>query len=51
MKRSVDLLVSDTRSPGTGALVEGPYQAPILVQWRPASGGARAVNVVLTSFN
>jgi len=50
MKRSVDLLVSDTRTPGTGALVEGPYQAPILVQWRSATGGARTVDVVLSTF-
>ena len=34
MKRSVDLLVSDTKTPGRGAVVEGTYQAPIMVQWR-----------------
>jgi thiamine phosphate synthase YjbQ (UPF0047 family) len=50
MKRSVDLLVSDTRSPGQGTVVEGTYQAPIMVQWRPAGQGTRAVDVTLTRF-
>ena len=39
MKRSVSLLVSDRQSPGAGAIVEGTYQSPILVQWHR---GARA---------
>jgi hypothetical protein len=51
MKRTVDLLVSDTRTPGQGTVVEGTYQAPIMVQWRPASEGARAVDVTLTRFS
>ena len=50
MKRSVDLLVSDSKIPGQGAVVEGPYQAPIMVQWRKADGGERRVNVTLTRF-
>ncbi len=50
MKRTVDLLVSDSRTPGTGSVMEGPYQAPILVQWRTAPKGARAVDIVLTEF-
>jgi hypothetical protein len=50
MKRSVDLLVSDTHTPGQGAVVEGTYQAPIMVQWRPARQGTRAVDVTLTRF-
>jgi SHS2 domain-containing protein len=50
MKRSVDLLVSDSKSPGQGAVIEGPYQAPIMVQWRRAAGGERQVNVTLTRF-
>ena len=33
MKRAVSLLVSDRQSPGAGAIVEGTYQSPILVQW------------------
>jgi hypothetical protein len=50
MKRSVDLLVSDSNSPGRGAVVEGTYQAPIMVQWRRADGGERQVTVTLTRF-
>ena len=34
MKRAVSLLVSDRDSDGRGAIVEGTYQSPILVQWR-----------------
>jgi hypothetical protein len=50
MKRSVNLLVSDSGDPGRGAIVEGAFQAPILIQWRASSGGARSVEVVLSRF-
>ena len=50
MQRSVDLLVSDSQSPGRGRIVAGTYQAPILVQWRPAAGATRAVAISLTAF-
>jgi len=50
MKRSVDLLVSDAREPGRGAVVEGIYQTPILVQWRPAARAVRQVDVSLLKF-
>lgn len=50
MKRSVDLLVSDSRTSGRGAVVEGTYQAPIMVQWRKATRGERQVSVTLTRF-
>ena len=50
MKRAVDLLVSDSRTPGCGAVVEGTYQAPIMVQWRRADRGERPVTVTLTQF-
>jgi thiamine phosphate synthase YjbQ (UPF0047 family) len=50
MKRSVDLLVSDSRTPGAGMVVEGTYQAPIMVQWRPAPSRVRTVDVTLTRF-
>ncbi|MBI4519892.1 MAG: hypothetical protein HY701_03585 [Gemmatimonadetes bacterium] len=50
MKRSVDLLVSDLETPGLGALVEGTYQTPIMVQWRGARRRARTVDVILTRF-
>ena len=49
-RRSVDLLVSDRARPGRGAVVDGTYQAPILIQWRSAPKDARAVNVALTRF-
>jgi thiamine phosphate synthase YjbQ (UPF0047 family) len=48
MRRSVDLVVSDTNQPGRGAIVEGTYQTPILMQWRPAPGSVRRVDVRLT---
>lgn len=50
MRRSVDLLVSDSRTPGQGSLLEGVYQTPILVQWRPAETTARTVDVSLARF-
>jgi hypothetical protein len=50
MHRSVNLLVSDTRTSGRGTIVVGTYQAPILIQWRPATTDVREVNVVLTRF-
>jgi thiamine phosphate synthase YjbQ (UPF0047 family) len=50
MKRSVNLLVSDHGTPGRGALVEGAFQAPIMIQWRPPARGTRRVDVVLSRF-
>ncbi len=51
MRRGVDLLVSDAGHAGRGAIAEGTYQAPILVQWRSATAAVRAVNVALTRFS
>ena len=50
MDRGVDLLVSDSRTPGKGAVVEGTYQTPILVQWRPAPQTTRQIDIALTRF-
>jgi thiamine phosphate synthase YjbQ (UPF0047 family) len=50
MDRGVDLLVSDSRTPGKGAVVEGTYQTPILVQWRRAPETVRTVDIKLTRF-
>jgi len=50
MKRSVSLLVSDRAQPGKGAIVEGTYQSPILVQWHRAQKQARVLDVTLTKF-
>jgi hypothetical protein len=50
MKRSVSLLVSDCDSAGRGAIVEGTYQSPILVQWHRGQRQARVLDVTLTRF-
>jgi hypothetical protein len=50
MKRSVSLLVSDRVRPGHGAIVEGTYQSPILVQWHRGAAPTRALDVTLTRF-
>ncbi len=50
MKRSVSLLVSDRAQPGRGAVVEGTYQSPILVQWNRGSKPQRVLDVTLTRF-
>lgn len=50
MRRSIDLMVSDAKSEGRGELVQGQYQSPILVQWRPAGGAVRRLDVSLTRF-
>ncbi len=50
MKRSVSLLVSDRNTPGHGAIVEGTYQSPILVQWHQAPGRTRHLDVTLDRF-
>jgi hypothetical protein len=51
MHRAVDLLVSDAGTGGRGALVEGTYQAPILIQWRPPRGVTRRVTVILSELS
>jgi thiamine phosphate synthase YjbQ (UPF0047 family) len=51
MRRSVDLLVSDSHTPGNGAVVDGTYQAPILVQWRRAHEAVRHIEIVITRFS
>jgi hypothetical protein len=50
MKRSVSLLVSDRDSAGRGAIVEGTYQSPILVQWHRGQRQSRVLDVALTRF-
>jgi thiamine phosphate synthase YjbQ (UPF0047 family) len=47
MKRTVNLLVSDAKTPGEGTIVQGVYQSPILVQWHQAHGGVRYLDVTL----
>jgi thiamine phosphate synthase YjbQ (UPF0047 family) len=52
MRRSVSLPVSDsvTRN-GHGAVVQGQYQSPILIQWQRAPQAVRHVDVTLTRFD
>ena len=50
MKRAVSLLVSDRKVTGQGAIIEGTYQSPILVQWHRGPRPARILNVTLTRF-
>ena len=50
MKRSVSLLVSDRGEAGRGAIVEGTYQSPILVQWHRGPRRERILDVTLTRF-
>ena len=50
MKRSVSLLVSDRDHSGQGAIIEGKYQSPILVQWHRGTRQARVLDVTLTRF-
>src|SRR5688572_3358216 len=50
MKRSVSLLVCDRAEPGRGAIIEGTYQSPILVQWHRGAAASRVLDVTLTRF-
>jgi hypothetical protein len=50
MKRSVSLLVSDRDVAGQGAIIEGTYQSPILVQWHRGARRVRTLDVTLTRF-
>lgn len=50
MKRSLSLLISE-KSEREGPIVQGRYQAPILVQWsRPRNDAARRISVRLVRF-
>ena len=49
MKRSVSLFVSDRKN-DRGAIVEGTYQSPILVQWHRGHRQSRVLDVTLTRF-
>jgi hypothetical protein len=50
MKRSVSLFVSDRNGSERGAIVEGQYQSPILVQWHRGTQPTRVLDVTLTRF-
>jgi len=45
--RRVTFLASDDGGEGRARMVRGTYQSPILVQWQPAEGRARLLDVTL----
>jgi hypothetical protein len=49
--RKVSFLASDQRASGRAQLVSGRYQSPILVQWRPAEGQARSVEIAIVRLS
>jgi thiamine phosphate synthase YjbQ (UPF0047 family) len=51
LKRTISLLVSDGGSGGTGRVLQGTYQSPILVQHQPAAGSTRYLDIVIRRFN
>ncbi len=51
MKRSVSLPISDGDRDGVGAIVQGTYQSPILVQWRSPHRDVRALDVRFIAFD
>ncbi|NIP57612.1 MAG: hypothetical protein GWM92_00965 [Gemmatimonadetes bacterium] len=50
MKRGISLPVMDEGEPGTGRIVEGTYQSPILVQWKKSHEGSRRMEVSFVRF-
>jgi thiamine phosphate synthase YjbQ (UPF0047 family) len=50
MKRHISLFVSEDQETDQGKIVLGRYQSPILVQWKPARGETRYVNITLSKF-
>lgn len=50
LKRSATFLVSDHAEPGRGALVQGRYQSPILLQWSASAERRRVLRLGLRSF-
>ncbi|NKB69243.1 MAG: hypothetical protein GKR89_19410 [Candidatus Latescibacteria bacterium] len=50
LKRHITLPVSTSSETGPGAIVQGTYQSPILVQHQAADQGVRYLDVTLRSF-
>ncbi len=50
IKRSFNLLVTDSGESQLGSIVQGTYQSPVLVQWNKADGGTRRLQVQLFRF-
>lgn len=51
LKRALNLLVTDRAGDGRGAIVEGTYQSPILVQWAKAPGQTRRLRAAIYRFD
>ena len=49
--RRVTFLASHDEPLGRPTLVRGPYQSPILVQWQPAEGQARTVEITIVALS
>ena len=49
--RKVSFLASDHAGQGGARLVAGTYQSPILVQWQPAQGQARSVDIAVVRLS
>ncbi len=50
MKRSVSLLVANGTVEAPGAIVQGRYQSPLLIQWQKAPRQTRTLDVSLVRF-
>jgi hypothetical protein len=50
MKRSVSLLVTDPSGTGSGSIVHGTYQSPILVQWQKGAADTRVLEIDVVAF-
>jgi hypothetical protein len=49
--RRVTFLASHDAASGRPTLVRGTYQSPILVQWQPAEGQARRIDIAVSSLS
>jgi thiamine phosphate synthase YjbQ (UPF0047 family) len=50
MKRSVSLPISDHNEEGTGSILQGLYQSPILVQWKKSEANTRRLDATIVRF-
>jgi len=50
IKRTMSWLVSNSEAHGTGNLVQGTYQNPILIQWQKAPQRQRSLDITITRF-
>jgi thiamine phosphate synthase YjbQ (UPF0047 family) len=50
LKRTVSVLLSESLGAGSGGIVRGTYQNPILIQWAAAPRGRRTVLLRVTRF-